>query len=1109
MVDLYENVISAIKMIYDISVSNEQRAAASKMIEEMKEKVPDEVESLAFKLSSSDDELIAHNGWNIIEHLIRFKWLEMRPETRLKIRNDCLAHLMSNTLVNSHVRNAACRCIVDMIEHEWPQNWPELFDQLSEIESVSIVHAQLPFVILQRLVEDVVTMPSVPNAERRRDLNNAISLQLPAIFEKSVNVLNQCVILSSGESIELIKSVLSLLSEIVEWASASVIDQNLDLILTPLCAFLNTADYSINEQAAKCLLHLASRKRVKNDESSIVLTLFGDVPMQAILTSASAAASVGAENVQHYRCLKVLCDVLVALGLHLKDVWQRRPPNFALYLSAIENFLTHPSIYLRSEAASVFSAFSSHPTISQDELFIEVVNRVIPLIPSLLERKGAPSEGGTSVIGQYSLLDYNDDSEFMRDVVQLCDRLRRVIRQCLNEENVSLFFTVIDNWIKTSCIGNTLEVRETEWVAMQTFVRHVLSVCDENKLLTQHQKGILANRFSELVDIINHCDKISAVNSAMSILSSLFIILSDFPHLVSLFLTMARKILTNTKEGEEDVSTKRHCIALLLRLVTTFAEAVKSEAQQILDLCLSVSPSLSPMQRASCLHVLAALSNLCSDFATQQNFLSCALEDCVSFFKSPELIRSVQSDAEFLSYIGFTSCAPSNIDEAKQSSFVTNRRFLRSCLFALEGTLANVVSCQGLKHPAFLTLSSVLPVLFNIAIRVKSLYKPETLSLIHPSYGQSVLEITAADRQQLLCAIDPLAPSTSRQNAEDAVTHARAFVSDITEHIQIFTGYCGSQMGHEFYIDSRAGEWMKTVVCDIAYAPDFRLRYWIRRSWRSLICSCPASQFTVVRDMLQLALNEVYTRLCSRWETIENFEQTDDEPSLEQLFLEHMICVLTRESITFVRAILNLSENSSSGVDENKEKPICCITNHVLQDQNLMSFLVAIIFRSFTCRDTNSAIRAIPAGREILNSIGDKCNEKVGSFMLIHCIKGLQVHGSDEVACGPLLSLVFHTYLTLRKRFESVIHILEEIPGCNLDALRDFDNKILGTTGSDEVTAEKMKREMMRKILRPIIATTASVQFKRPAQLRSLQPMYKKEKIVEEEDFTALGLIFN
>lgn len=58
----------------------------------------------------------------------------------------------------------------------------------------------------------------------------------------------------------------------------------------------------------------------------------------------SQAASVGADNLEHYRFLKTLCNVLSSLGIHLADIWTQRPPNFGMYLAAIEAFFSHPSV---------------------------------------------------------------------------------------------------------------------------------------------------------------------------------------------------------------------------------------------------------------------------------------------------------------------------------------------------------------------------------------------------------------------------------------------------------------------------------------------------------------------------------------------------------------------------------------------------------------------------------------------------------------------------------------------------------------------------------------------------------------------------------------------
>lgn len=38
-------------------------------------------------------------------------------------------------MLHHELRCASARCVVAMVEHEWPQNWPELFDHLEEVSS--------------------------------------------------------------------------------------------------------------------------------------------------------------------------------------------------------------------------------------------------------------------------------------------------------------------------------------------------------------------------------------------------------------------------------------------------------------------------------------------------------------------------------------------------------------------------------------------------------------------------------------------------------------------------------------------------------------------------------------------------------------------------------------------------------------------------------------------------------------------------------------------------------------------------------------------------------------------------------------------------------------
>ncbi|KHN85840.1 Exportin-5 [Toxocara canis] len=460
-------LVDAIRAVYDPNTNNEKRIAASQLIESAKES--NEAQSLAYELISQDDLLIAHVGWNFIEHLIKFKWLELDAEVRLEVRNNCFAQMSSAQMAHAELRNAVARCVVAMIEHEWPQNWPELFDQLDQVASISTVHAQQPFTILQRLVENVVTMVTVENIARRKELNNAIGAQLPLIFQMSIRTLERCLHYSDDDWMLLARCALCLVGEVVEWASAKVLEPHLNALLRAVCAYLDKPQFSLYEYAARCLWRIASRRRAKNDENMIVLALFGDVPMRSMLASASKAASVGAENVEHYRYLKALCDVLSALGIHLSDVFRKAPPNFGMYLSAIEAFLHHPSLYLRNEAANVLVSFISHTEIREDPLFNELISRAIIALPKLIEKVGVPSDG-SSQHGCYSQIDYDDDAQFMHDFIQFRDRCIRIVRYACVERHVESLCKIVEEWIRNRCIASPQSGTHLSFYFFATFV---------------------------------------------------------------------------------------------------------------------------------------------------------------------------------------------------------------------------------------------------------------------------------------------------------------------------------------------------------------------------------------------------------------------------------------------------------------------------------------------------------------------------------------------------------------------------------------------------------------------------------------------------------------
>ncbi|VDN89224.1 unnamed protein product [Brugia pahangi] len=1100
------NVIgNALEAIYNTTVSNERRAAASQVIESAKELSPADVEQIAYALISKKDLILARTGWNFLEHIIKFKWLVIDEQSRFTIRCTCFAAMKSDAMLRNELMCAAARCVVLMMEHEWPQNWPELFDQLEDIASVSATHAQIPFITLQLLVENVVTLVTVENISRRKDLNNAIASNVPRILHIIHLALRECPVEITDESYSLVRSALDLFGELVEWLPANVLEPYINDLLYTVCSFLETPQHCIYEVAAKCLWRLASRKQAKNEENLVVFALFGDVPMRSILRAANQAASVGAGNVEHYRFLKTLCNVLSALGIHLADVCTQRPPNFGMYLAAIEAFFSHPSVYLRNEAVAVFASLINHEKIGDDEIFNECICRVIISTPNSLEKVGYPSQNGHETC-RFSQHDYDDDNDFSHEFTQFRDRCLKVIRSCCTEKHVGLLISIVEKWFISRCLKCPDLVRQTEWDAMQRFSKLVLWECHSRKLLNPDSYKRLSSLFDGMLILMAKCTSPLLMNNLLSMLSTLLVTVGRYPQLlVSLLSQLRRPLSDHVDDDIDEKSVKRHCIALLLRIVTIFADDIKGQAGTILEFCLSIRPFLSLMQLASCMQIIAALSNLCVDFATQNNFLSSALSDSLHYFLQTEIQEVFQSDIAFLTFFGFTSPAPANVAEATKSSLMLNRRRFRAHLSTLEGIMAQTQSIAPPFHPAYSAFRPVLPAIFLLVKRLNSLYDPKNASVIHMSYGPiSIFEITNSERQQLLTSVDSCLSSTARILSDDPGTHARAFLFDVTEKMQVFTlfhmlltseqqtliGYFASKAAKQLFSDPEIGSWALFLSCHLTYIPDFRLRFWLRRTWKPFLCACPEAAYHSVRQLLLIVIEELSKRLQSRWKQLATLEcSEDEEPSQEQLLVEHMACILTRECTILLRDLFGISDD-------------------------VIEKIVECVFLCLTYRDATSVVRIIPVCRNVTECLNERCSEGIAVFMLIQSIQSLQIHGSDELAVTHLLSL--------RERFSSLSQILQQVPECSVEEVERLDRRIASMKCNKDFANEKMKREIMKKLLRTVIAasffpqllrddfwaTSVGEQHRRPVHHRPLPPIPRKKEH-PEEDFTDLRFLFD
>uniref|UniRef100_A0A7E4VPR8 Importin N-terminal domain-containing protein n=1 Tax=Panagrellus redivivus TaxID=6233 RepID=A0A7E4VPR8_PANRE len=1099
-------VVQAVRTILDSATLNQERKRCTEKIEGLKEGDPSVSIPIAFKLITQNDLDVSHVGWNIIEHVIRYKWSTMDPTIRVTIRNGVLQCMSDGrySLSNSDlpVKTAMSRNLVAMMEQEWPQNWPELFNQFRSIvlDPNCFQQAQMVFIVLKRLVENVITFGTISDSQRRRDLSTSVNQMMPDLLAMTIQRIRMCI--ESGhndQSVLVARSAIELLSESVDWVVGRVLEETVDSLIEVLCSYLQVAEHGIYEHAATCLWKIASRKRAKTDETPIVVSMFKDAPMRAILNAASLAAEVSAGSPDHYKYLKALCDLLTALGVHLSEVWghiKNPPPNFSMYLEAIGSFFVHPSMCIRSEVSQVFVTFANHEKISQSPEFMACVKHVVANIPKNIEKIGSLTDNA-SLTSHYARMDYEDDVEFQRDFMQLRDRVCRFIRESATR-HLDLYVDQLNEWV-TRVVNNADTISTTEWESLKRYVMTFVTAAYQFGLVNDRVDQVFTYLFNSLMTRLAVLNSPETMNLMLSIPSSFLQLFDRHTELLPIFFDQLKRILMISSDAVEIVSLKRHAISLMLKVSSSTPNTIQGFAPSILQIVTEAAPFVSVMQRANLVQVLGALSNLVQ-VEQRTFFLQSAIQTNIDFFLSQRCAEILRSTADLMAFIGLTS--QPDVTEYPESQHYLNRLDLKAHLCALDGILQSVNTPEGQSNALFQLLAPVIPSFFQLAHLLNSLHHPANVALIHPGFGPGVLDISAADRHTIYCAVMEAESSDSNDSggtikAVNPIHRLQRYISDVTDMIQSITGLCGSKLYVDFYRQPSVTEMLNALLVDADVILDYRMRYWLRRSWKPLIRSCPPDQYAAIMPFAAGVMSHMHQRFQARWASIDDVDY-DAEPTKEEIFLEHMTCILSREYTGFLKTLMMGDFNLSK--DDNRKQPREIIDPQgvaLLSDRFIFSSVVASLCILINCKDTHTALRATPIARVVFGTTFEVFDDNMATHVLVNIIQSLQVHGADEVALGPLLSLIFQIYTQLRPSHPILIEILQQVPETTPDSVGQFDERILGMARTEKVV-EKNRRDVMRKMLRPLIAKNIGEQHKRPSHLRVLQPLIRNPKCNSE-----------
>uniref|UniRef100_A0A0N5C7B2 Xpo1 domain-containing protein n=1 Tax=Strongyloides papillosus TaxID=174720 RepID=A0A0N5C7B2_STREA len=1094
-------IIAAVKAIHDVSTPNDKRIEYTKAIETLKDSDPYTLIPLAFQLINIEDSVVQHVGWNILDHLIRYTWVRMPPELLIRMRDGVLEHMLQRQFTldnqNSTVKTALVRSLVLMIEQEWPQNWPDLIDNLKNVicgETATPSQCYMIFLVLKRLVEDVVTLSTIENVTRRKDLYSSLVASVGDIISMTLFRIHKCISTNLNENVLLVKSALELISEIMEWVPIKSVNEKLSETIEACCLLLSCSSANVHEEAAKCLYRLVCKKRTKTDETSIVHELLKKTPVQAILTTANEAAIVGAASPEYYKFLKVLTDLLCELGLRITEIWKTLDSNdldtFPTYLTALFALFNHPSLIIRSDISAVIVGIVLNPDIAKLPQFVQLMEINLTNFVKYMEKIGSISKNDNDITSHYNRMDYDNEIDFTRDFIQLRARCCRIVQTTITDYK-DKYFNIMANWLQSRCLAVPQDITPTEWESFQKYIKTVVNSAYDKKIVDATTEESLTYIFDSVFRQLCTINDLKLANEIMSICSPLFNILRSHPDRIVPILNQCKHFLLLENNDLYEVKViKRHVMIVMLRLVTMLSNTIQPYADNVYQVCCEAFSHVTIMQRGSLVQVLSALSNLCPNPNVKSEFLYNALKMNIEYIESDDFQKILQSPANFFEYVGFNVESVKD-DDINSSVVIKNRITLKSNLFTIEGALQQVTVPENEVNPLYGILLPLIPKLFRFGNILNEMYDSKYASLIHPSYGEELLQISKDERRVLLTQITET--DFTNQNPKDTygpLEHAQLFISDLHDCVQSILGSCGSRLYISFYETPNCSEMLGSLVSNISNTPYNRLRFWVKRTWTPLLSKCPLSKLRVIGPMLFGVVEHLTKVLDKLWRDIENFDTSDDQ-SEDEVLMEHITCTLTRETISMYRLLFMteaIAPNGKSG-DESKKLTKELLDEKgliILKEQQFLNNFIPNLMRILTCKDTQSAIRSLSICRIVVDTIKDISTEQIAKYLLTQALLAVQIHGSDEVAVGPILLYIYTIYSTFRPKFPDLYKVLAEVPECTEENLSSFDARVMNIVRANEQVVEKTKRDIVRKILKPIIATNIGQQHKRPAHLKQL-----------------------
>ncbi|CAG0888386.1 unnamed protein product [Cyprideis torosa] len=968
----------AVAVIFSETAPQQERKAAQEFCEEFKETshlcVP-----CGFRLASCVDAspISRRLGLQLVEHFIKYRWVDMEPTQKLLIKDSVVRILNSSSpslptsclIREPYIKDGLARILVEIAKREWPQQWPSMLQELSDLCNLGDDQIQVVLLFFTRFAEDISILQTMDAVKRRRDIQRALTENMSTIYPFFMSTLERAItptneMTKEGEN-KLAELTLNTMSTYLEFLPIHYVTASNHRTIRLVVSLLNREDLRL---AALQFIQTLVSRHIRSEDRLPSLVLLEEGPLSALTAVAKVSLTLdsAADEVQ-YGTLKRLAEVLSGLGNQILALWDQigwdetQIKAFSTFLATLLEVFGHPSLLVSSLTTPFWISFSQHEAAIKHPVLLPFLSRWLDIVARKTAKLGLPSSSSINhpapfshdfIASSFAALDFDGDEDFM---ILYC-KIRSELYGCVMKIGWTMahpIFLYLRDWCGCLINGKTQEWSQhvlrpqegaasplmIEWDAVAPLLEHlVMAVMTRSEGQDETTEDLVsdAEGLELLKAVLSYSHPDPLVQSPwLSCISALFPFVRGDPS-QQVLRTALEAVFGVARASYNEMELKDPRSKAIRKLRRHGCSCINRLAQKYPSLIFAVFPSIyemvkstlntgciSKMESVTLLEVLLILGNKFPDHQKQAELIQEVLSPIQQTME--ELSVPLRSVEAFMHFVGLDTPP---VASHQEDLTLKNRSLLLSSMQLMYGVLKRTKSTpEG--NPATQAILPLLPLIFRVLDVLNGLFHPEIWAKVDPEYTNS-LGLLESDRNNILGIPNP--PSSADAGSEEAVSSVAVnspgkrmlhFLADMYEYSSLVLGNAACCLGPAFFSIADLPSLIMESLRYVVLVPEYRIRTLLRWYIKNTVAYCPPQTAPhVVLPLVQHFFSFLVHRLESRWaEFCARSASVGEVKSEEEELIEDQLLRLTTRDLLLVLEKLfyekpSGEENNSDTMDE-------------------------------------------------------------------------------------------------------------------------------------------------------------------------------------------------